>query len=164
MQRKSESGRSMVEIIGVLAIGALLTSGAVVLIQSGMESQKRSRTVDEVEALVSAARLATMGTGDYSSFPRPAVPSGRPEVIPAGDIKAKRLLKMQTNVTPFGGQSKYVVSGDENNLTIWVLNIDKDSCELMERSSFAGASYVKCHDLHYMSTGTQYSLTINYTE
>ena len=168
IQRKSESGRSMIEMVGVLAISALVTGGAFILIQSGTESQKRSRAVDEVNALVSAARMATMGTGNYSGFAQygPVVSSGQVSSGPnsLGWNRAKRLLKMETSVTPFGGQSRYAVTGDEHNLTVWLLDIDKNSCELMERASFSNASYVKCHNFTYTSDGTHYTLTINYTE
>ena len=53
MAKKYESGRSMIEMVGVLAVMGLLTAGAFILIQSGMQSQKRSRVVDEINAIVS---------------------------------------------------------------------------------------------------------------
>lgn len=166
MQRKSESGRSMVEIIGVLAIGALLTSGAVVLIQNGMASQKVSRVGDEINALVSAARLATMETGDYSKFGSPVVSSDGFSGNPPSrggpqSTRAKRLLKMSENVTPFGSDSYYAVTGDGDNLTIWVIGLDNDYCSLLERRTFSGASYAKCQ----IRSDVKYNFfTVNYNE
>lgn len=53
---RQESGRSMVEIIGVIAIMALISAGAFILIRSGMASQRRSIIVDDVSKIVSGIR------------------------------------------------------------------------------------------------------------
>ena len=53
---RQESGRSMVEIIGVIAIMALMSAGAFMLIRSGMASQRRSMIIDDVSKIVSGIR------------------------------------------------------------------------------------------------------------
>ena len=50
--KRTQSGRSMIEMVGVLAVMGLITAGAFVLISTGMQSQKRSRVADEVSAIV----------------------------------------------------------------------------------------------------------------
>ena len=61
-----ESGRSMVEIIGVIAIMTLISAGAFVLIRSGMAAQKRSVIVDDVSKIVSGVRSLYV---EYDSLP-----------------------------------------------------------------------------------------------
>ena len=45
---KQESGRSMIEMLGVLAIMGLITVGAIGMIATAMRTQKRSAINDEV--------------------------------------------------------------------------------------------------------------------
>ena len=55
--KKQESGRSMIEMVGVLAVMGLITAGAFVLISSAMRSQKLSRADDDVSAIAAGIRL-----------------------------------------------------------------------------------------------------------
>lgn len=55
--KKHESGRSMIEMVGVLAVMGLITAGAFVLITSAMSSQRISRVDDDVSAIVQGVRL-----------------------------------------------------------------------------------------------------------
>lgn len=63
-----ESGRSMVEIIGVIAIMALISAGAFILIRSGMASQRRSMIVDDVSKIVSGIRSLYSDYDDLSTL------------------------------------------------------------------------------------------------
>ena len=51
--KKPESGRSMIEMVGVLAVMGLISAGAFVLLRSGMSSQKRNRIQDEIGNIAS---------------------------------------------------------------------------------------------------------------
>jgi type II secretory pathway pseudopilin PulG len=55
--KKQESGRSMIEMVGVLAVMGLITAAAFVLITSAMKSQKLSNADDQVAAIASGVRL-----------------------------------------------------------------------------------------------------------
>jgi len=55
--KKHESGRSMIEMVGVLAVMGLITAAAFVLITSALSSQKLSRIDDDVSTLVQGVRL-----------------------------------------------------------------------------------------------------------
>ena len=54
--RQQESGRSMIEIIGVLAIMGLMTVAAFVLIRNGMATQKRNVVIDDVSKIMTGVR------------------------------------------------------------------------------------------------------------
>ena len=53
---KNESGRSMIEIIGVMALMGLITAAAFILIKSTNASQKRTVVVDDVAKIVTGVR------------------------------------------------------------------------------------------------------------
>ena len=62
---RQESGRSMIEMVGVLAIMGMLTAGAFVLISLGINRQKQARVTDDVVTMVSGVRSLL---GDYEDF------------------------------------------------------------------------------------------------
>lgn len=62
---KQESGRSMIEMIGVLAIMAIITAGAFALIATAFQTQKRSRVTDDVANIVTGVRSLL---GEYDDF------------------------------------------------------------------------------------------------
>jgi len=62
---RQESGRSMVEMLGVLAIMGLITVGAVTMISAAMKSQKRTTVNDEVAQITTGVRQLL---GEYDDF------------------------------------------------------------------------------------------------
>ena len=64
--KKNESGRSMIEMVGVLAVMGLITAAAFVLITSAMKQQKLSRGDDDVAAIVAGVRLLYNNAEDFS--------------------------------------------------------------------------------------------------
>ena len=64
---KYESGRSMVEMMGVLAIMGVITAGAILLINAGLNSSKRRSVDDEVTMLVTGIRDSFSGYDDFSN-------------------------------------------------------------------------------------------------
>ena len=143
--RNHESGRSMIEIVGVLAITGLLTAGAFVLINSGMASQKRNRAADEINALVTGVRSLAVEAEDFSNLPS----------VRASDdtnsegAKLARLILKTDGTTPFGSDSFYVIgksSADGDGLYVYIIGFDNVSdCEAMALRSYAGNSKLLCH-------------------
>lgn len=167
MQIKYESGRSMIEIIGVLAVTGLLTAGGFLLVNNGMASQKRSRAIDEINILAATARSLSAGTGNFSTI-------GGGAVVTSGDVATSKILgrtseqakiaqaalKEKDNYsTPLGKDSYYILSGVDSNFTVWVIDIDEDLCRTMEIASFADSTYVKCS-----KTNKGFVLTVNYNK
>lgn len=65
---KTESGRSMVEMLGVLAIMGLITTGAITLVYNGLKLYKRMTVNDEVLTIVTEVRNLFSEYNDYSSL------------------------------------------------------------------------------------------------
>ena len=61
----NESGRSMIEMLGVLAIMGVITVGAIAMISAAMKSQKRTTVQDEVAQIVTGVRALL---GEYDDF------------------------------------------------------------------------------------------------
>ncbi|HIU65396.1 MAG TPA: type II secretion system protein [Candidatus Enterousia avicola] len=65
---KQESGRSMIEMMGVLAIMGVITVGAIAAISSAMKSQKVNTVNDEVLQMVMQVKQLFGGYDDFSNI------------------------------------------------------------------------------------------------
>lgn len=63
---RQESGRSMIEMLGVLAIMGVITVGAIGMISTAMRTQKRTSVNDEVVQMVTQVRTLLGEYDDYS--------------------------------------------------------------------------------------------------
>ena len=100
VNKKHESGRSMIEMVGVLAVMGLITAGAFVLISSAMSSQRISRVDDDVSALVQGVRLLYNSNNNFNGLTDDAL-----KVLAFSDVK-----------NPFGGVY-HVITSDASTAT-----------------------------------------------
>jgi len=66
-KHNKQSGRSMVEMLGVLAIVAVLSVGGIAGYSKAMAKYRISRTLDEIQMLVTGIRSSFAGAPDYSN-------------------------------------------------------------------------------------------------
>ena len=110
---KQESGRSMIEMIGVLAIMAIITAGAFVLITTAFSTQKRSKTVDDVASIVTGVRSLL---GDYDDF------SGIDNSTIFGAIAV-------SNKNPYGGTYELAVNtANPRQFIVSINGLSKSEC------------------------------------
>ncbi|MDR2268692.1 MAG: hypothetical protein LBD94_00735 [Rickettsiales bacterium] len=103
--KNGESGRSMIEMLGVLLIMGVLTVAAVEMIGAAMRSQKRTNVQDEVAQITTGVRQLL---GDYDDF------SG----IDNNTIFAAIGI---SNKNPYGG--KYELATDQSNKRQFIVSI-----------------------------------------
>lgn len=111
--RKRESGRTMIEMLGVLAIIGVLTVGSISLYSIAMRNMKRSKVVEEIQLLVQEVRSLYANAVDYSD-------------INDGVIVALQMAEKN----PFGGI--YSLTPNAENATIFdvkITGLTKESCE-----------------------------------
>ncbi len=101
-----ESGRSMIEMLGVLAIMGVITYGAIKMIGYAMRMQKQSTVNDEVYQIVVGVRQLL---GEYDDFTR----------IDNSTIFTALAM---SNKNPYGGN--YTVSVNPANFRQFVVTID----------------------------------------
>jgi len=122
-----DSGRSMVEMIGVLAVMGLITAGAFVLITGGMASQKRNRTSDDFANIAANIRGLFVEADDFSSLPTSTTQGTA--LLNALQISSK---------TPFGGNTTYsVVKGTEEHGSGDYSNIKPDDYFIIKMSGLS---------------------------
>ncbi len=109
-----ESGRSMIEMLGVLAIMGVITVGAVGMISSGMRTQKLTAVNDEVVQMVTMVRNIHAEYDDFSNMNGSTIFAA---------------IGMSKN-NPYGGT--YELSVDPSNPRQFIVTIDglgKSECE-----------------------------------
>ncbi len=87
-QNKKQHGRSMIEMLGVLAIVGILSAGGIAGYSMAMQNHKTNTLIERVQLLVQQARVL-YADGDYNGF------AGADDLINAGLIT--------TADNPFGG-------------------------------------------------------------
>lgn len=113
---RQESGRSMIEMVGVLAIMGMLTATAFALISLGINRQKQSRVMDDVVTMVSGVRGLL---GDYDDFSN----------IDNSTIFAAISV---SNKNPYGGTYELAVDPLNNRQFIVRINgLNKSDCEAL---------------------------------
>lgn len=111
---RQESGRSMIEMLGVLTIMGVLTVGAVGMISTAMRTQKRNAVNDEVIQMTTQVRTLLGEYDDFSHINNSTI---------FGAIG-------MTNKNPYGGT--YELSVDPSNSRQFIVSItglNQSDCE-----------------------------------
>ena len=119
---RQESGRSMIEMLGVLAIMGVITVGAIGLISTAMRTQKRSTVNDEVIEIVTGVRQLLGEYDDYSNIDNTTI---------FGAIGI-------SNKNPYGGA--YTLSVDPANSRQFIVGIgglSKSDCEYLKTKAWS---------------------------
>ncbi len=111
---KTESGRSMIEMLGVLAIMGVLTVGAIGLISTAMRTQKRNTVNEEVLQMVTGVKTLLGEFDDFSHIDNATI-------FGAIGMSAKN---------PYGGTYELAVDPANNRQFIVTINgLSRGDCE-----------------------------------
>lgn len=103
---KQESGRSMIEMLGVLAIMGVITVGAIGMITYAMRMQKQSKVNDDVYQIVLGVRQLLGEYDDFSNI----------------DSSAIFTALAMSDKNPYGGN--YVLSVNNANTRQFIVSIN----------------------------------------
>ena len=136
---KQESGRSMIEMLGVLAIMGLITVGAIGMVSTAMRTQKRSAVNDEVLQIVTGVRQLLGEYDDFSNIDNTTI---------FGAIG-------MSNKNPYGGA--YTVSVNPSNSRQFIVGIDglsQSDCEFLVTKAWTDSvGYIASNHTESGATG-----------
>ena len=119
---KQESGRSMIEMLGVLAIMGVLTAGSVWLIRSAMQTQKRNEVNEQVITLVSSVRQWMGEFDDFSNIE---------------NTNAFEAIGMK-NRNPYGGTYTLSVNpANSRQFVVGITGLNKSDCEYLKTKAWS---------------------------
>jgi len=113
---KQESGRSMIEMLGVLTIMGVITVGAIAMISTAMRTQKHNTASDDVAQIVLGVRQLLGEYDDFSNIDGSTI---------FGAIGV-------SNKNPYGGV--YTVSVNPSNMRQFIVGIEglsQSDCEFL---------------------------------
>lgn len=111
---KSESGRSLIEIIGVLAITAVMTASAIGIYNSIRHNQKNTIASAELRELAKNTKLLMEMRGDYTGV-------SVDYLIKAGALKSDK--------APIGQKWSVDVGSDVKTFEINLRGVSRSECE-----------------------------------
>ena len=149
--KKQQSGRSMIEMVGVLAVMGLITAAAFVLINSALSSQRLSRVDDDVSGIVNGVRLLYNAQADFTGV-------GEDTLYllgygtPANGTEAAKPYQ-----NPYGG-SYDLAAVTGRKFTITITGLGQKTCTVLKSRNWpaGGAATATC------GTGTSNSVVITY--
>lgn len=142
MKKKQESGRSMVEMVGVLAVMGLITAGAFVLISSGLKSQKRGQIADEIDVIAANARSmgaqATDRTAPYTTLPANCSGTG----AGVADAKSLAAALLDSTTTAYGGTTYYAVcqAASGAKFAVALIGATTNECKALASRAYSNGS------------------------
>lgn len=99
MPKDNQSGRSMVEMLGVLAIIGVLSVGGIAGYAKAMQKYKLNKVEDQVSHIVANLRTIFLNAKDYSSLADTPVKTA----IKLGVFPNDMIVDEQTLKNPYGG-------------------------------------------------------------
>jgi len=119
---KTEYGRSMIEMMGVLAIMGIITVGAIGLISTAMRTQKRTQVNDEVIQMVTGVRQLLGEYDDYSHINNNTI---------FGAIG-------MSNKNPYGGTYEIMVNpSNSRQFIVSVVGMPQSDCEYLTTKAWS---------------------------
>ena len=152
-----QCGRSMIEMLGVLAIVGVLSVGGIAGYSKAMEKFKINKTIDQVSHLVANIRTLYSQQTTYEGLDEnTAIEMG---VIPAG-------LTSGTNdiINPFNGQVRIMNTDSGDSFMVNFTNLPKEACVTLATNDWGSesSSGLIAIGVGYNSfTGPQYSYSGN---
>ena len=147
VKMKQESGRSMIEMLGVLAIMGVITVGAIAMISTAMRTQKHNTTNDDVAQIVLSVRQVL---GEYDDF---------------SNIENMNIFGAigMSDKNPYGG--KYTVTVNPSNARQFVVGIDglsQSDCEFLTAKAWTDSvGYIASNHTESGATGNCRNTTGN---
>ncbi len=130
LYKNEQSGRSMVEMLGVLAIIGVLSIGGISGYSKAMAKYRINKTLDQISMLVMNIRTLYASAVNYSGLTNGiAVQMG---IIPRDMLQAARGSTVASNITivnVYGGEINLTASGTDNrNFNVAYSGLPMEAC------------------------------------
>ena len=118
-----QSGRSMVEMLGVLAIIGVLSIGGISGYSKAMSKYRTNKAIDQVSLLITNIRTLYANQNNYTGL------DSTQGVLETFELVSQDMIAGSNKyVNPFGGDVTVKVETDVTRFTVTYDGIDKQSC------------------------------------
>ncbi len=120
-----ESGRSMVEMLGVLAIVGVLSVGGIAGYSQAMSKFKVTKAMDQVQTIITNMRTLYASSRTYSALTASAANS-------VGILTSETYTGSgSVGINPFGGEIKFGVGTGNRTFTVEYTKLTPEACVKM---------------------------------
>lgn len=124
--KTSESGRSLIEMLGTIAIITMLTIGGIAATQTGLAIFRTNTTQDEVEKIINNVYDLYSWQKDFARLDMSR--------ICQNDVLERSCNASKTGWdNPFGGTTSVAKINNGENFQVIVTNVPRDVCKNFER-------------------------------
>ena len=136
----NQSGRSMIEMLGVLAIIGVLSVGGISGYSKAMAKYKTNKTLDQLSLLITNIRTLYANQVSYDGLDNAAAVDF--ELVSQDMIKTTGTGQgaKQSLVNPYGGSVTLGTSTDKMEFTIAYENVDRQACITLITSDWGGSA------------------------
>ena len=132
LERNEQTGRSMVEMLGVLAIIGVLSVGGIAGYSKAMTKFKITKTFDQVSMTVANIRTLYANQYNYTGLGNAALENF--ELVSA-DMKSGN-----DYINPFGGKIKVAATNGNANFAVTYTGLDKQACITMATADWGSTA------------------------
>ena len=128
-----ETGRSMVEMLGVLAIVGVLSVGGIAGYSQAMSKFKVTKAMDQVQTIITNIRTLYASQRTYTSL--------TPVQAQAMGILTEESISGSKGLNPFGGEIQFGVGnsvGSNRTFTIKYTGLTSEACVKMATADWGG--------------------------
>ena len=127
-----QSGRSMVEMLGVLAIIGVLSVGGISGYSKAMAKYRANKTLDQISLLITNIRTLYANQYNYTGLGNAALENF--ELVSAD-------MKSGTDyINPFGGKIKIEATNGNANFAVTYTGLDKQACITMATADWGSTA------------------------
>ena len=119
-----ESGRSMVEMLGVLAIVGVLSVGGIAGYSQAMSKFKVTKAMDQVQTIITNMRTLYASSRKYSAI-------SAAEANSVGILTTETYAGGNTGLNPFGGEIIFGIGNDARTFTVEYTKLTPEACVKM---------------------------------
>lgn len=127
-----QSGRSMVEMLGVLAIIGVLSVGGISGYSKAMAKYRANKTLDQISLLITNIRTLYANQYNYTGLGNAALENF--ELVSA-DMKSGN-----DYINPFGGKIKIEATNGNANFAVTYTGLDKQACITMATADWGSTA------------------------
>ena len=133
-----ESGRSMIEMLGVLAIIGVLSVGGIAGYSQAMSKFKVTKTTDQIQTLVTNIRTSFSSSKDYRGVTKANVMYALG--IITDDMGANASANLEALINPYGGTLKITAMNNNRYFAISYSGLPADACSRLAAQNWGDAS------------------------
>ncbi|MBR2137139.1 MAG: hypothetical protein IJ852_04170 [Alphaproteobacteria bacterium] len=124
--KTNQNGRSMIEMLGVLAIIGVLSVGGIAGYSKAMQKYRTNKTIEQITLIANGVRTLYSGQRNYQGVNMRVIQKAK--ILPESAFDGSSSAANAYGTTPFGGNIGIFSGGDYKTFDIELYQVPEDIC------------------------------------